>query len=229
MHGFSTWRRYGGAKTSPRNSDTKRLFVPFHMKSLSKLCSTFESHSLYLELKAPSSPPTACITPQQYLRALEEVQLDGRRPSELLRHMQQINKKAVTPFSDDVLKGRHARLLPIHNQLHLQTQPDLPLQEYGKLADVLMTTYTNGANMWPAQDTTASIATPPMPNNPTQQQPLQQHQPLPTHLPYYSTLIHHQHHTTPFQSQHLHHSNNTTQTCIHYRTTRFLSTTITDT
>ncbi|KAK4322817.1 hypothetical protein Pmani_006482 [Petrolisthes manimaculis] len=99
---------------------------------------------------------------QKYLRALEEVQLDGRCPSELLRHMQQLNDKAIMPFNDYVLKGRHSKLLPTIIQLLFQAQPDLPLREYGKLADALITTYTKGIHTWPTQHTSATIAMPPL-------------------------------------------------------------------
>ncbi|KAK4328540.1 hypothetical protein Pmani_001017 [Petrolisthes manimaculis] len=84
------------------------------------------------------------MTTQQYLRVLEEMQLDGRRPS--------------TPFNDDVLHIRHSKLLPIIIQLHLQTLAKLTLHEYGKRADNLMSNYAGGAHRGPTQHTNATIA-----------------------------------------------------------------------
>ncbi|KAK4292162.1 hypothetical protein Pmani_035052 [Petrolisthes manimaculis] len=62
-----------------------------------------------------------------YLLALDNVQLEGHRPSELLRHMQQLHEKAASPLSEAVLRSRHAKLLSPPMQLYLQPLQHLPL------------------------------------------------------------------------------------------------------
>ncbi|KAK3876448.1 hypothetical protein Pcinc_018779 [Petrolisthes cinctipes] len=62
------------------------------------------------------------------------------------------------PFNHDVHSW-----LPSIIHLHLQAQPNLTLHEYGKRADDLMPTYTDGAHVGPTQHTTVTIATPPTP------------------------------------------------------------------
>ncbi|KAK3885993.1 hypothetical protein Pcinc_009820 [Petrolisthes cinctipes] len=52
------------------------------------------------------------------------------------------------------------RLYAIHDA---SNKPNLTLHEYGKRADDLMSTYTDGAHLEPTQHTTATIATPPTP------------------------------------------------------------------
>ncbi|KAK3889955.1 hypothetical protein Pcinc_006107 [Petrolisthes cinctipes] len=57
----------------------------------------------------------------QNIKELENVQLDGRRPSALLRHMQRLNQAAVKPLPDSILKTRHTKLMLPQFQLHLIT------------------------------------------------------------------------------------------------------------
>ncbi|KAK4323124.1 hypothetical protein Pmani_006158 [Petrolisthes manimaculis] len=80
------------------------------------------------------------MTGQQYLKVLEDVLLKGRRPSALLRHMQQLNNKAGKPFTEAVTcshappfscisklnKTSHSKPTPnsqTHSWSHLWTAP----------------------------------------------------------------------------------------------------------
>ncbi|KAK4319867.1 hypothetical protein Pmani_009213 [Petrolisthes manimaculis] len=91
--------------------------------SLSSFISTFRQATLYDELKVAIISAHG-MTPQQYLKVLEDMQLDVRRPCKLL-----LLNEATMPFNNDILKGRHAKLLPTTIQLHLQAQPNLLLRE----------------------------------------------------------------------------------------------------
>ncbi|KAK4317583.1 hypothetical protein Pmani_011342 [Petrolisthes manimaculis] len=175
--GFST--RLGQTYTQDQRYQAIIHALPHEVfSSLSPIISTFNQATVYEELISAHGMST-----QQYLKALKDVQLDGPQHSELLQHMQQLNEKVAMAFNDDVLKSRHSKLLPTEIQLHLQAQPTLPLHEYGKLADALMITYTDGVH-------THSAVPTPLP--PAQQQPAlpppqstlpppQQPQLLPTH------------------------------------------------
>ncbi|KAK4297393.1 hypothetical protein Pmani_030183 [Petrolisthes manimaculis] len=130
-HGFST--RLGQTYTQDQRYQAIIHALPHEVfSSLSPVISTFNQATVYEELISAHGMST-----QQYLKALKDVQLDGPQHSELLQHMQQLNEKVATAFNDDVLKSRYSKLLPTEIQLHLQAQPTLPIQEYGKLADVL--------------------------------------------------------------------------------------------
>ncbi|KAK3868818.1 hypothetical protein Pcinc_025856 [Petrolisthes cinctipes] len=115
---------------------------------LSPLLPTFNRPTIDDKFKA-AIISTHGMTTEQYLSALEEVQQEGRSPSEVLRLMQQLNEKTSTPFNDDVLRIRHSKLLPIIIQLHLQALTNLTLHEYGKRADDLMSMYEDGAHGGP--------------------------------------------------------------------------------
>ncbi|KAK4328578.1 hypothetical protein Pmani_001054 [Petrolisthes manimaculis] len=82
------------------------------------------------------------MSDQEYLKALEDVvQLDGRRPSAILCHMQQFKANAGNHFSDTILKRYHFKLFPATIQLHLQAHLDLPIHQYVKHVDAIMNVY----------------------------------------------------------------------------------------
>ncbi|KAK3882484.1 hypothetical protein Pcinc_013127 [Petrolisthes cinctipes] len=132
----------------------------------------------------------------------------------------QNQRKAATPFSDDVMRGRHSRLLPTDIKLHLQAQPSIPLREYANLADVLMSISNDGTSTWPAQHTAATIATLPTPMMapPPQLSTQQQQPPLPPpqqQLPQYTKTTPHPHITQDRHlpiNLHLQHLSSMTQT-----------------
>lgn len=90
----------------------------------------------YDDLKAALTAAFGQTTRQQ-LQALEGIQSEGRRPSELLRHMLRLNADAGNPLSEQLLRMRHTKLMPHSVQMLLLSRPNLSLQEYGELADTL--------------------------------------------------------------------------------------------
>ncbi|KAK4309999.1 hypothetical protein Pmani_018399 [Petrolisthes manimaculis] len=115
--GISTWR--GQTYTQDQRYQAIIRALPQEVfSSLSPIISTFNQATVYEELII--SVHGMSTQQYTYLKALEDVQLDGHQHSQLLRHMQQLNEKIATPFNDDVLKGRHSKLLPTEIQLHLQ-------------------------------------------------------------------------------------------------------------
>lgn len=99
-------------------------------------------------------------SPMQYFQDLENVQTKGRRPSELLRHMQQLNAAAGLPWPDSLLRLRHSKLMPRHIQILLMTQPQLTLHEYGEMADTLTEAHADTINILTLAH---NIPTPPKP------------------------------------------------------------------
>lgn len=89
-------------------------------------------------------------TTRQQLQALEGVQSEGRRPSELLRHMLRLNADAGNPLSEQLLRMRHTKLMPHSVQMLLLSRPNTSLQEYGELADTLTEAAFDHVNAAPA-------------------------------------------------------------------------------
>lgn len=128
------------------------------------------------------------MSPYQYLQALEDVKLEGRRPSVLLRHMQQLNEKAAFPFTDTVIRTRHTKLMPPTIQLHLRAQQHLNLTQYARLADSLMEMYTDTPNEHHTYKTTANITTPPPTQHTDTTTATNLHTPRPTSAQHTHTL-----------------------------------------
>ncbi|KAK4304576.1 hypothetical protein Pmani_023455 [Petrolisthes manimaculis] len=86
---------------------------------------TYSMLSLPLSLNAHRS--SHGMSDQEYLKALDDIQVDGRRPSVVLRRMQQLKGKAGNHFSKVLLKRRHSKLFLATVQLHLQSTLIFPL------------------------------------------------------------------------------------------------------
>lgn len=73
-----------------------------------------------------------------YLRELDNLQPDGRRPSLLLSHMQTLNTASGMNLPEQFLRQRHLQCMPQEIRIHLASLSDtLSLDEYGKVADRL--------------------------------------------------------------------------------------------
>ena len=85
-----------------------------------------------LEASALGRSRDACFA------ALESIQLDERRPSQLLTAMQDLNRAAGSPISDAMLRFRHTRLMPAAIRLQLASvRGELTLSEYAELVDAV--------------------------------------------------------------------------------------------
>ena len=75
-------------------------------------------------------------TRDAYFMELESIQLEGRRPSALLTTMEDLNRAAGRPLSDELLRFRHARLMPQAIRVQLAAvRGSMSTKEYGELVD----------------------------------------------------------------------------------------------
>ena len=77
-------------------------------------------------------------TKLSYLRQLDGMQLDDRRPSALMACMQTLNTASGMPILEELLRHRHLNLMQQEIRLHLATLPgDITIQKYVEKTDHL--------------------------------------------------------------------------------------------
>ena len=93
-----------------------------------------------------------------YLQQLDALQLDGRRPSALLSHMQALNNASGMPMPELLLRHRHLQLMPADLRLHLAALSEtLSLQDYAQKADHLYEVFTHGSTTGPSPSAVSGL------------------------------------------------------------------------
>jgi len=94
-------------------------------------------HDKYQTLKKAVISRMSVSQDKRLQQLLVSEQLDGRRPSQLLRRMQQLIGEDKS-IGDDLLRKLFVQRLPSNVQVALVSQPDLDLDKIASLADSIM-------------------------------------------------------------------------------------------